>query len=166
VRGRLAIEGTEEVFLVSTVFALFPARKRMLFCLLLMGLSTSACAEDISPDDIEDIQASSEAIGLRQPYIDCVGGGAMTTAAILQCAHEEFAYQDDRLNRNYKMAMSKLSQDGKTRLRTEERQWLEELRRRCEFPEDGGTAHQTVSADCEVEEAAKRAADLGRLIRR
>jgi len=143
---------------------MFPARKRMFFWLLFTGLSTSACAEGISPADAEDIQASSEAIGLRQPYIDCVGGGAMTTAAILQCAHKEFAYQDDRLNRNYKMAMSRLSQDGKTKLRTEERQWLGEMRRRCAFPEDGGTAHQIVAADCDVEETAKRATYLDRLV--
>lgn len=97
---------------------------------------------------------------LRQAYTDCVGGSGPTTAAVLQCAHVEFAYQDKRLNWNYRARMSRLSSDEKDRLRSEEREWIARKSTKCALPDNPGTADQIVAADCEVTETEARATKL------
>ncbi|WP_448096306.1 lysozyme inhibitor LprI family protein [Luteibacter yeojuensis] len=105
-------------------------------------------------------------LGIRRPYTDCISGGGPTTAAMLRCAHDEFIFQDKRLNDIYRTLTARLSVQDKTELRSAERAWLVDKKRRCALPEDPGTTDQVTSADCEVREAAKRAAELERRDRR
>jgi uncharacterized protein YecT (DUF1311 family) len=121
--------------------------------------AASASSLQVAGPDGETNQDES-AIHLRQAYADCIGGGAMTTAAVLQCAHDEFEFQDKRLNRAYKALMSSVPADQKIALRNEERQWLASKKIKCALPEDAGTTDQVSSADCEVTETARRATFL------
>jgi len=112
--------------------------------------------------DVDD----SSAIGLRNAYTSCVSGGAMTTSGMLACAHDEFSFQDRRLNKAYRNAMAKLSEVDKIALRYDELRWIDEKRSRCALPADAGTTDQVTSADCEVAETARRATFLERRIRK
>ena len=126
----------------------------------------SPCAASLQAVGLDSERDHDKAtIHLRQAYSDCIGGGAMSTAAALQCAHDEFEFQDSRLNRAYKALMSSVSAERKIPLRNEERQWLASKKKKCALPDDAGTTAQVSSADCEVTETARRATILeGRAI--
>ena len=109
--------------------------------------------------------ASDEDVGLRPRYADCMRN-AMTTAAMLTCSGNEFSFQDKRLNKAYRDLMSQVSEPRKTELRTAERQWLAKKRKQCAPPADGGTADQVSSADCEVEQTARQAANLEKQLKK
>jgi uncharacterized protein YecT (DUF1311 family) len=100
---------------------------------------------------------SGDTRGLRSRYSECISGDAMSTAGALQCAHDEFAFQDARLNAAYRKLMSALSDAEKATLRSQERQWLVSKKKHCALPADAGTTDQVTSADCEVTETAQRA---------
>jgi uncharacterized protein YecT (DUF1311 family) len=119
----------------------------------------SASSLQVADSDGEKSHDES-AVYLHQAYADCIGGGAMSTAAALQCAHDEFEFQDNRLNRAYKALMSSVSAERKITLRNEERQWLASKKSKCALPEDAGSTDQVSSADCEVTETARRATFL------
>ncbi|QWT22408.1 DUF1311 domain-containing protein [Bacillus sp. NP157] len=135
-------------------------QRSVLALLVGLGLFSAALSARAQDAQSDDIQQSSEAVHLRQSYVDCMGGGGATTAALLKCAHDEFQFQDKRLNRQYKLAMSLMSADRRLALRDDERRWLDSKKKRCALPADGGTADQVASADCEVQETARRATFL------
>jgi uncharacterized protein YecT (DUF1311 family) len=128
------------------------------YCALLLACTFPVRA-GVADQDIHDVDDSAE-IGLRPAYTNCVSGGEMTTSGMLNCAHDEFEFQDRRLNKAYKLVMSKLSASDKITLRNDERAWLDAKKERCAMPMDGGTTDQVTSADCEVAETARRAVYL------
>lgn len=79
---------------------------------------------------------------------------------MLDCARDEYAYQDKRLNDIYKRLMSSLSDDRKSALRTEARKWVTHKTSQCKAPLDSGTLSMVTSPDCTVQETARRAAIL------
>lgn len=113
--------------------------------------------QDISADDFMAVDA---ALGIRRPYTDCISGGGPTTAAMLRCAHDEFIFQEKRLNDIYRTLMARLGIEEKPALRNAERAWIVDKERRCALPEDPGTTDQVTSADCVVRETAQRATEL------
>ncbi|SKB71481.1 lysozyme inhibitor LprI family protein [Luteibacter sp. 22Crub2.1] len=135
-----------------------PGRARCSFLCVAVAVTATAYAQ---PSIAEQPKSH-----LRQAYTDCVGGSAPTTAAVLQCAHVEFAYQDKRLNWNYRALMSRLSSDEKDRLRSEEREWIGRKSTKCVLPDNPGTADQIVAADCEVNETEARATELEQRLRK
>ncbi|WP_448098822.1 lysozyme inhibitor LprI family protein [Luteibacter yeojuensis] len=130
-------------------------------CVAITIASVSASsAQKLQDGSVGDPRRDSLDISIRSAYNECVGGGGETTAAILTCAHNEFSFQDDRLNKAYKTLMSRLGNDEKARLRSAERKWLAEKRQRCELPSEPGTIDQIIAADCQVRETARRATEL------
>jgi uncharacterized protein YecT (DUF1311 family) len=113
--------------------------------------------QDISADDFMAVDA---ALGIRRPYTDCISGGGPTTAAMLRCAHDEFIFQDKRLNDVYRTLMARLGVQDKSALRSAESAWIVDKERRCALLEDPGTTDQVTSADCAVRETAQRATEL------
>jgi uncharacterized protein YecT (DUF1311 family) len=113
--------------------------------------------QDISADDFVAVDA---ALGIRRPYTDCISGGGPTTAAMLRCAHDEFIFQDKRLNDVYRTLMARLGVQDKSALRSAESAWIVDKERRCALPVDPGTTDQVTSADCAVRETAQRATEL------
>lgn len=130
-------------------------------CVVLMPFTASAY-QDHSVSSTNASSDSEEVIGLREAYVDCLEGGGTTTAAILKCTHEEFVFQDKRLNGVYKRLMAKLDASAKQKLREEERKWIDSKETRCSLNPDAGTADQISVADCVVRDTARRAADLER----
>jgi len=104
-------------------------------------------------------KATSGASTPRPSYDACLQQ-ANTTADMVGCANDEYAFQDKRLNDVYKTLMSTLPTAEKTTLRAEERQWVGDKTRRCKPPRDGGTLAVVEASGCAVEETAKRAAVL------
>ncbi|SDG53880.1 Protein of unknown function [Dyella sp. 333MFSha] len=125
-----------------------------------MGFLTAIAVVVLVPELVSATDSSSQMSFLRPAYLDCVGGGGTTTAAVLQCAHDEFVFQDKRLNENYRALMSSLPATEKAALRDEERKWLVFKAKRCALPDEAGTADQVASADCEVTETEKQATKL------
>jgi uncharacterized protein YecT (DUF1311 family) len=125
-----------------------------------MGVAMVMTVTAIAPRYASASDQPNEISHPRQAYEDCVGGSGATTAAMLQCAHAEFVYQDNRLNRIYKALRSSLPVDGQTSLRDEERQWIAQKSVKCALLDDPGTVDQVAAADCEVTETAVRATKL------
>lgn len=130
-------------------------------CLFSVFVSASTKAAPLGQKTAEnDTAVDSASISIRPAYDVCVSGGGRTTAAVLNCAHEEFIFQDKRLNDAYKLLMSRLDASKKAELRSQERKWLADKKERCKLPEDAGTIDQMVSADCGVRATARRATEL------
>jgi len=68
---------------------------------------------------------------------------------------EEYAYQDERLNRSYKRLLLTLSASEQIKLRDEERRWLSWRKHRC-----GKYEIELAAYGCELEMAADRATQL------
>lgn len=130
-------------------------------CMVLVSLSVCASPAQSAPS-VTASSDSDEFIGLRETYVDCLEGGGTTTAAILTCAHDEFVFQDKRLNDVYKRLMETLGMSDKQKLREEERKWLAFKESRCSLNNDAGTIDQISASDCAVRETARRAKDLQR----
>ena len=76
------------------------------------------------------------------------------------CIGIEFDFQDQRLNTAYKTLRQSLSESGRTKLRDEERKWIEEKNTSCAPPSDGGTADMLGANECRLTRTAIRAAEL------
>jgi uncharacterized protein YecT (DUF1311 family) len=87
--------------------------------------------QDISADDFMAVDA---ALGIRQPYTDCISGGGPTTAAMLRCAHDEFIFQDERLNDVCRTLMARLGVQDKSALRSAESAWIVDKNGDALFP--------------------------------
>ena len=89
-----------------------------------------------------------------------------TTAGMINCAVEETARWDKRLNAAYQrlMASKDLTPATKSLLRTAQRSWVPYRAAKCaadgELEAQGGTMAGIVSANCELNETASRATEL------
>lgn len=108
---------------------------------------------------------SDRALSIRPSYAAC-SQRANTTADMVGCANDEYAFQDKRLNDVYKRLMVSLPEAKQKVLRTEERQWVGYKMKHCKPPADGGTLSLVTSADCAVQETAKRATELEKRLKR
>jgi uncharacterized protein YecT (DUF1311 family) len=130
-------------------------------------VATLAC-DRISAEEIERITASDSilaenaAMKLRPSYQDCLNNWFIDERPRIQCAYDEYDFQDTRLNASYKRLMDSLEAAGKLALRAEERKWIRKRRRRCDFGIDPLPDYVVDAADCEVREAAMRATELER----
>jgi len=126
----------------------------------------TACIASLASIDVKAMGATKDPAidvprepSIRASYNDCMDK-ANTTADMLACARDEYAYQDRRLNDVYKRLMNSLSDERKSALRTEERKWLTHKTSQCKAPSNGGTLSLVTSSDCAVQETARRAAIL------
>lgn len=135
------------------------SRMALSFLLLLFPIVASSTGLRVVAPAVASAD-EDEALGLHAAYIDCLEGGGSTTEALLHCTHDEFAFQDRRLNVVYKKLMTGLSSDERDRLRNEERKWVSDKESRCALKADAGTTDQVGASDCFVRETARRAAEL------
>jgi len=77
-----------------------------------------------------------------------------------ECIDAEHEYQDGRLNKVCQAVMAKLSEENKTRLRTEQRQWITNRDERCFYDPQSGQAGRLDAAECRLEMTASRAAEI------
>jgi uncharacterized protein YecT (DUF1311 family) len=130
-------------------------------------VSTLACG-GVSAEEMEriiagdSVLAGNAAMKLRPSYQDCLDNSFIDEYPRLQCAYDEYDFQDARLNAVYKRLMESLPPPGKLALRAEERTWIRKRRRRCDFGIDPIPDYVVEAADCEVRWAARRATTLER----
>jgi len=139
-------------------------------CLLSLGVAISALVSTggVSAEEMERIIASDSilagntAMKLRPSYQDCLDNSFIDEHPRLECANDEYDFQDARLNAVYKSLMESLPSPAKLALRAEERTWIRKRRRRCDFGIDPLPDYAVAAADCEVRWAARRATALER----
>ena len=113
------------------------------------------------------------AIGIRAGYQTCMSHQLppVSTAGHRQeCADEEFAFQDARLNAVYRELMGLLKAAGPARsteaaaLRDQQRAWLQQLDSECvkQAEAAGSTMGPAVQSTCLMERTASRARELER----
>ena len=138
----------------------------------LLGLGVAVCAlvsaDGLAAEAVERIVADDStladnaAMKLRPSYQDCLDNSFIDQYPRLQCAEDEYGFQDARLNAVYKSLMQSLPPLAKSTLRAEERTWIRKRGRRCDFGIDPIPDYAVEAADCQVREAAKRATALER----
>lgn len=82
------------------------------------------------------------------------------TADIRNCLRLKYEAADKRLNTVYKTKMANLDEQGKTRLRNDERRWLKARDATCaesRQPDAGGTLGLVEHDSCFVDETERRA---------
>ena len=134
----------------------------------LAGLAASLVSHDTSAEHADRIIASDNilaenaAIKLRPSYQDCLDNGFIEQRPRIECAYDEYGFQDARLNASYKRLMDSLAPDEQLKLRAEEQKWIRERRLRCDFGAEPLPDYVLEAEDCELSEAAKRATELER----
>lgn len=95
-------------------------------------------------------------------YSKCVNNAGGVTSSMLECDAKEYKVQDAKLNKMYKTAMSKLDDQGKSRLKNVQRIWVQYKEAKCGFYEglSGGTMDSLNASGCTIEETALRAKEL------
>ncbi|NLS01306.1 DUF1311 domain-containing protein [Rhizobium sp. P38BS-XIX] len=104
--------------------------------------------------------AQKQASITRPSYKACLDKSEGVTVTMRNCAGDELKYQDDRLNRAYKLLRSKLDQSGATQIRDEQRKWIADRDTECAVDTNSGTAALIVADDCLVQTTSKRATEL------
>lgn len=98
---------------------------------------------------------------LRNSYYECAGKTEGVTQAIQDCIGEEYEYQDGRLNNSYQKLMGELPAPRRDALRGEQRAWLIERDRKCNWDaETEGQAQRLATNDCLLQMTAVRADEL------
>lgn len=97
---------------------------------------------------------------LRHGYDRCLDKTRGVTVEMNSCIGIEFDFQDQRLNTAYKALRQSLPESDRTKLRDEERKWIDEKNTSCAPPADGGTADMLVANECRLTRTAVRAAEL------
>lgn len=133
-------------------------------------------SQQADPDEIDHAEPESgaspgEALdssftdsNTRPEYQACVDGTGGETAALQACGDEELAWQDARLNRLYKLVMSKLPEADRTKLRSAQRVWLKQTDQTCAW--DASTQGQGQMLDaqsCRLNRTTNRADELQKL---
>jgi uncharacterized protein YecT (DUF1311 family) len=114
-------------------------------------------------------QESNSASGsaLRASYQDCVSANNGSTWDMQDCIEAEFVYQDARLNSAYKALMSGLPNEGREKLKAEERAWISDKETTCKWnAETEGQAQRIEANLCSLEQTAARAEYLEVLIQK
>lgn len=99
---------------------------------------------------------------LSQRYNDCMetgDAGMGVTSGMMECSGQEISRQDDRLNQAYRMTMQRLSPARKTKLRADERAWINRRDAGCRREAkvyEGGTAAALNQVQCLLRETIAR----------
>jgi uncharacterized protein YecT (DUF1311 family) len=106
--------------------------------------------------------AWANAASATSPEFDkCVDKSGGVTTAMRDCAFAEEARQDRDLNAFYKQAMARRDAAGRQQLRTQERAWLKQTKKKCdELLKGEGTVALLNFDDCWLETYDKRVAEL------
>lgn len=103
----------------------------------------------------------------RPAYDACIKQSGGETWAIQQCGDQELSWQDGRLNRLYKQALSQLQAAERDHLRTEQRAWLKDTDSNCNFdPAANGQGQMLDAQSCRLNRTTNRADQLDRLVRK
>lgn len=93
----------------------------------------------------------------------CPGVDQSTTEGQLECISTKYKAADADLNSTYKQLMSSLAESDKTKLKTEQREWVKSKESKCaeaakEF--EGGTLEQVTKSDCALQQTVERVSYL------
>lgn len=101
-------------------------------------------------------------VKLSPAHSKCVDKSDGVTSMMLECDAKEYKVQDAKLNKMYKVAISKLDDQGKTKLKNVQRIWVQYKEAKCRFYDglSGGTMDALNSSGCTIEETALRAQEL------
>lgn len=125
-------------------------------CIARLGLFLSLALTAASAAQAQDGKGSTG----RPSYGACLDKSGGVTAAMQDCMHEEYAYQDKRLNRAYQILLKRLPPAEREKLRNEERRWIAQRDEKCVVDPEGGTAQLVEAGDCRLVETIKRADEL------
>jgi uncharacterized protein YecT (DUF1311 family) len=96
----------------------------------------------------------------RPAFYACVKASGGVTAALNGCIGTEHDFQDNRLNAAYQKLRKAMTDAQRTKLRDEERAWIEARDKDCAPDKSGGTGSMLDSIQCDLREIAQRAAIL------
>lgn len=101
-------------------------------------------------------------VKLSPTYSKCVDKSGGATYLMLECNEKEYKVQDAKLNKMYKLLMSKFDNQRKLSLKNVQRLWVQYKEAKCGFYDglSGGTMDAISSSSCTVEETALRAQEL------
>jgi uncharacterized protein YecT (DUF1311 family) len=106
----------------------------------------------------EQESSSSGGSALRASYQDCVSANNGSTWDMQDCIEAEFVHQDARLNSTYKALLSSLPNEGREKLKAEERAWIADKEATCKWnAETEGQAQRIEANVCSLEKTAARA---------
>ena len=108
-------------------------------------------------------QESSPSTGsvFRASYHDCVSANDASTWDVQDCIETEFVYQDARLNSTYNALLSSLPDEGREKLKAEEKAWIIDKEANCKWnAETEGQAQRIEANVCSLEKTAARAKHL------
>lgn len=96
----------------------------------------------------------------RASYTACLTAAAGVTSEMKRCMGSEYAYQDKRLNKAYRLLMAALGKSQRIKLRSDERAWIVYRDSHCALDPNGGQGAELDAYDCSVQETAKQASAL------
>ena len=109
--------------------------------------------------------APSLELGLRDSYVKCAEATNGSTWEMQNCVEEEFEYQDARLNAAYRTLQSRIPEAGKKSLAEDERKWISDRDKSCEWnPEEEGQAQRIEANICSLKQTAGRADQLAKML--
>ncbi|MDF4002797.1 lysozyme inhibitor LprI family protein [Luteibacter sp. PPL552] len=145
------------------------AASLILTCAMTAGVAQAAAPDTINGvaimPGVERLSYVSDAYyGVRPAYKTCVDGTKGRVADQGDCADDEFAYQDARLNKAYKALMAQLATDKQaaTDAQSAQRAWLSFMQKDCtaraqRFGSDAAPATESI---CRMETTAQRTQQL------
>ncbi|CAP51039.1 lysozyme inhibitor LprI family protein [Xanthomonas campestris] len=101
-------------------------------------------------------------VKLRASYAQCVKNADAVMPALMDCNHQEYAYQDARLNKAYVRLLKSVPAEKKASLKQEERDWIKWRDTLCQSNGalGGGQAEELEDSSCELNATSKRAEEL------
>jgi uncharacterized protein YecT (DUF1311 family) len=91
-------------------------------------------------------------------YAQCIGDANGVMPDMIDCSADEANRQDIRLNKAYKIAMSKTADKNKLKIR--QRAWIKERDKTCKLDDEGGQAAMLDHYECIASKTADRASEL------
>ncbi|MFT4196651.1 MAG: lysozyme inhibitor LprI family protein [Pseudoxanthomonas sp.] len=102
----------------------------------------------------------------RPSYDACVDRTGGRTWDIQQCISEELTWQDARLNRLYKQALTQRPIQGRDELRNAQRAWLKLTDATCAWdPKTGGQGQMLDAQSCRLNRTINRADELAAMVK-
>nr|WP_010371352.1 lysozyme inhibitor LprI family protein [Xanthomonas vasicola]MDO6950168.1 lysozyme inhibitor LprI family protein [Xanthomonas vasicola]MDO6957975.1 lysozyme inhibitor LprI family protein [Xanthomonas vasicola]MDO6962146.1 lysozyme inhibitor LprI family protein [Xanthomonas vasicola]MDO6971082.1 lysozyme inhibitor LprI family protein [Xanthomonas vasicola]MDO6974990.1 lysozyme inhibitor LprI family protein [Xanthomonas vasicola] len=101
-------------------------------------------------------------VKLSASYAQCVKNADAVMPVLMDCNHQEYAYQDARLNKVYARLLKSLPAEKTASLKQEERDWIKWRDTLCQSKGalGGGQAEELEDSSCELNATSKRAEEL------
>lgn len=138
------------------------------------GTLENSSSQTGKPEPASDASASAGDAALDPSFIDsktraeyqaCLDRSGAETFAMQQCGDEEMSWQDARLNRLYKQALTQLPTMEKEKLRIAQRTWLKQTDATCRWDAASEGQGQMLDAQsCRLNRTTNRADELDAMV--